>query len=158
MPEDDDPAQQAPLLCAGVTTFNAIRHMNISPGDIMAVQGLGGLGHVAIQYARKMGFRTVAVSSSASKKDFALQLGATDYIDSSSEDAAGKLQKMGGASLVLVTAPNAKVLSPLINALRPGGTLLIVPCRCSYLVSCTHHSNAIVQWLERSRSTQRPWF
>lgn len=108
VPEDVDPAQFAPLLCAGVTVFNGIRRMNIVPGDIVAIQGLGGLGHLAIQYARKMGYRTVAISSSDKKKDFALKLGANDYIDSSKEDAAEALQKLGGASLVVVTAPNPK--------------------------------------------------
>lgn len=109
IPHDADPASYAPLLCAGVTVFNGIRNMNIVAGDIVAVQGLGGLGHLAIQYARKMGFRTVALSSSNDKRDFAKELGATDYIDTSRESAAEGLRKMGGASLVVVTAPNPEV-------------------------------------------------
>ena len=102
----------------------------------MAIQGLGGLGHLAIQYARKMGFRTVAVSTGSSKKDFAFDLGATDYIDTSKENAAEALQKMGGASMVVVTAPNAKIMGPLINGIAPTGTLLILARKFS--CSCVH--------------------
>lgn len=121
-----DPAEYAPLLCAGVTVFNGIRNMNIIPGDTVAVQGLGGLGHLAIQYARRMGYRTVALSTSSNKKDFAMQLGANDYIDTSKEDAAEALQKMGGASLVVVTAPNPEVMGPLVKGLGPLGKVLIL--------------------------------
>ena len=126
IPKDADPAEYAPLLCAGVTVFNGIRNMNITPGDTVAIQGLGGLGHLAVQYARKMGYRTVALSTSSSKKDFAFQLGATDYVDTSKEDAAEALAKMGGASLVVVTAPNPKVMSPLVKACGPLGKVLIL--------------------------------
>ncbi|KAH7092128.1 alcohol dehydrogenase [Paraphoma chrysanthemicola] len=126
IPQDADPAEYAPLLCAGVTVFNGIRKMNIIPGDIVAVQGLGGLGHLAVQYARKMGYRTVALSTSSNKKDFATQLGATDFIDTSKENAAEALQKMGGASLIVVTAPNPQVLGPLVNGLGPLGKLLML--------------------------------
>jgi D-arabinose 1-dehydrogenase-like Zn-dependent alcohol dehydrogenase len=100
--------------------------MNIQQGDTVAVQGLGGLGHLALQYARKMGYRTVALSSSSNKKDFAFQLGATDYIDTSHESAAEALQKMGGASLIVVTAPNPEVMGPLVNGLGPMGKLLML--------------------------------
>lgn len=100
--------------------------MNIVPGDTIAVQGLGGLGHLAVQYARKMGYRTVALSTSSNKKDFAHQLGATDYIDTSKENAAEALQKMGGASLIVVTAPNPEVMGPLVAGLGPLGKLLIL--------------------------------
>jgi D-arabinose 1-dehydrogenase-like Zn-dependent alcohol dehydrogenase len=126
IPHDADPAEYAPLLCAGVTVFNGIRKMNIVPGDIVAIQGLGGLGHLAVQYARKLGYRTVALSTSSNKKDFATQLGATDYIDTSKENAAEALQKMGGASLIVVTAPNPEVMGPLVNGLGPLGKLLIL--------------------------------
>lgn len=100
--------------------------MNIIPGDTIAVQGLGGLGHLAIQYARKMGYRTVALSRGADKKDFAMQLGATDYVDTSAESAADALQKMGGASLIVVTAPNPEVMGPLVGGLGVLGKLLIL--------------------------------
>ncbi|KJX94057.1 alcohol dehydrogenase like protein [Zymoseptoria brevis] len=120
-----DPAETAPLLCAGVTVFNGIRKMGIIGGETVAIQGLGGLGHLAIQYARKMGFRTVALSRGTDKKDFAMQLGATDYIDTSSQNVAEALQTLGGAALVVVTAPNPEVISPLIGGLQPGGKLLL---------------------------------
>jgi D-arabinose 1-dehydrogenase-like Zn-dependent alcohol dehydrogenase len=126
IPADANPAEYAPLLCAGVTVFNGIRKMNIQQGDTIAVQGLGGLGHLAVQYARKMGYRTVAVSSSDNKKDFAFQLGATDYIDTSKESASEALQKMGGASLIVVTAPNPKIIGPLVEGLGPLGKLLVL--------------------------------
>jgi Zn-dependent alcohol dehydrogenase len=126
IPSDVDPAEYAPLLCAGVTTFNGIRKMNIPQGGTVAIQGLGGLGHLAVQYARKMGYRTVALSSSAAKKDFAFQLGATDYVDGSKEDTAEALQKMGGADLIVVTAPNPKIMGPLVNACAPLGKVLIL--------------------------------
>lgn len=126
IPKDVNAAEFAPLLCAGVTTFNGMRRLNITAGDIVAVQGLGGLGHLAIQYARKMGFRTVALSSSGSKRDFAHQLGANEYVDGSKEDTAEALQKMGGACLIIVTAPNPQIIGPLINGLAPHGKLLIL--------------------------------
>ncbi|KAI4660050.1 uncharacterized protein J4E79_005852 [Alternaria viburni] len=126
VPADANPAEYAPLLCAGVTVFNGIRKMNIQQGDTVAVQGLGGLGHLALQYARKMGYRTVAVSSSDNKKDFAHQLGANDYIDTSKENAAEALQKMGGASLIVVTAPNPQIIGPLVDGLGPLGKLLVL--------------------------------
>lgn len=125
IPKDADPAQVAPLLCAGVTVFNGMRNMGITAGDVVAIQGLGGLGHLAIQYARKMGFRTVALSRGTDKKDFAMKLGANDYIDITASDVAEELQKMGGASCIVVTAPNPDVITPLIGGLGPMGKLLL---------------------------------
>jgi len=121
-----DPAQIAPLLCAGVTVFNSIRHMNILQGETVAIQGLGGLGHLAVQYSRKMGYRTVALSSSDKKRDFATKLGANDYVDGSKEDTAEALQKISGAALIVVTAPNPEIVSSLLNGLGAGGKLLIL--------------------------------
>lgn len=121
-----DPAEVAPLLCAGVTVFNSIRNMHIVPGGTVAIQGLGGLGHLALQYSNKMGYRTVALSRDASKKDFATKLGATDYVDGSKEDTAEALQKLGGADLIVVTAPNPKIMGPLVKGLGPLGKLLIL--------------------------------
>jgi len=126
IPDGIDLAEAAPLLCAGVTVFNGIRQQKLLAGDIVAVQGLGGLGHLGIQYASKMGYRTVAISSNDKKKDFAHKLGAHDYIDTSKEDAAEALQKMGGASLIVVTAPNPEIISPLVNGLGILGKLLIL--------------------------------
>lgn len=131
IPKDADVAEYAPLLCAGVTVFNSMRRMGITSGDTVAIQGLGGLGHLAVQYARKLGFHTVALSRSADKKDFATQLGANDYIDTSKEGAAEALQKMGGASLIVVTAPNPEIMGPLVKGLAPCGKLLIL-ARKSY--------------------------
>lgn len=129
VPTDIDPAEYAPILCAGVTVFNSIRKQKITPGDIVAVQGLGGLGHLAIQYANKMGYKVVALSSSADKKDFAMKLGAHEYIDASKEDTVKRLTEMGGASLIVATAPNPKAISPLTGGLEPGGKLLVLaPC------------------------------
>lgn len=96
IPADVDAAEFAPILCAGVTVFNSIRRMGIIAGDIVAVQGLGGLGHMGLQYAAKMGYRVVALSSSDAKRDFAHKLGAHDYIDGSKEDQGAALAKMGG--------------------------------------------------------------
>lgn len=121
-----DPAAAAPLLCAGVTLFNSIRKMGITQGDTVAIQGLGGLGHLGVQYARKMGYRTVALSSSDKKRDFATKLGANDYFDGSKQDHGEALQKIGGAALIVVTAPNPEIISPLLNGLAAGGKLLIL--------------------------------
>lgn len=109
-----------------MTVFNGIRQMKITPGEIVAIQGLGGLGHLAIQYAAKMGYRVVALSSSGSKEKFAKELGASEYIDGSKQDHGEALQKMGGAALVVTTAPNTEVMKSLINGLGPLGKLLIL--------------------------------
>jgi len=119
-------ADYAPILCAGVTVFNSMRRLNIQPGSIVAIQGLGGLGHLAIQYANRFGFRVVAISRDAKKEKFVRELGAHEYIDSSKEDPAEALQKLGGAALVVATAPNSKVISPLMKGLGPLGKLLLL--------------------------------
>lgn len=126
VPADLDPAEAAPLLCAGVTVFNSMRKMHVEQGNVVAVQGVGGLGHLAIQYASKMGYRTVAISGGDSKRDFALKLGAHAYIDSSKEDAIAALMKMGGAAMIVATAPNPKAISPLVGGLAPGGKLVVL--------------------------------
>lgn len=126
VPKELDVAEVAPLLCAGVTVFNGIRKMQIEQGNLVAVQGIGGLGHLAIQYASKMGYRVVVISSGPAKKDFAHQLGATDYIDSSAEDPIRQLKKLGGAALVVATAPSSKAISPLIGGLQPAGKILLL--------------------------------
>ena len=124
VPTDIDPAQAAPLLCAGVTVFNGIRKMHVEPGNTVAVQGLGGLGHLAVQYCHAMGYRTVAVSGGEDKRDFAFQLGANDFIDSRKEDAAQKLKDIGGAALIVCTAPSPKAMSQIQYGLAAGGKLL----------------------------------
>jgi D-arabinose 1-dehydrogenase-like Zn-dependent alcohol dehydrogenase len=124
IPADANPAEIAPLLCAGVTVFNAMRNMHIMQGSLVAIQGLGGLGHLALQYASKMGYTVVALSTGPAKKDFAMQLGAHHYVDTSAEDAAEALQKIGGAHMIVATAPNGKVVSPLVAGLAPMGKLV----------------------------------
>ncbi|TBU55583.1 GroES-like protein [Dichomitus squalens] len=126
VPKDMDPYEAAPLLCAGITVFNSLRHMNVTPPEVVAVQGIGGLGHIALQIARRMGFRTVALSSSGSKKALAHELGAHEYIDSSKADQAEELQKLGGAKVIMCTAPNAKVIEGLLPGLAVDGTLLLL--------------------------------
>ncbi|EHK26388.1 uncharacterized protein TRIVIDRAFT_36028 [Trichoderma virens Gv29-8] len=126
VPSDLDPADAAPLLCAGVTVFNGIRKMNVEQGSIVAIQGVGGLGHLAVQYASKMGYKTVVLSSGASKRAFAFDLGAHDFIDTAVENPVDKLKSMGGAGLIVATAPNPKAISPLTAALQPGGKLLVL--------------------------------
>jgi D-arabinose 1-dehydrogenase-like Zn-dependent alcohol dehydrogenase len=118
--------EAAPILCAGVTTFNALRNSGVRPGDVVGVQGIGGLGHLGIQYASKSGFDTVAISRGADKKSLALKLGAQTYIDSASQDVAKELQAVGGASVILATAPDSKAIGSLVDGLAVGGKLVIV--------------------------------
>jgi D-arabinose 1-dehydrogenase-like Zn-dependent alcohol dehydrogenase len=117
------------MLCAGVTVFNSIRQMNIPSGEIVAIQGLGGLGHLALQYANKFGYRVVALSRGSEKEEFARKLGAHEYIDTSAEDAVARLQEMGGASLIVSTAPVPEIINPLIQGLGVFGKLLILSSR-----------------------------
>jgi D-arabinose 1-dehydrogenase-like Zn-dependent alcohol dehydrogenase len=126
MPESLDAAEAAPLLCAGITTFNALRHSGALPGDLVAVQGIGGLGHLGVQFANKFGYRTVAVGRGAENAGLAKKLGAADYIDSKATQAAQALKKMGGARVILATAPSSKAMSELIDGLGPNGTLVVV--------------------------------
>ncbi|WP_407306513.1 zinc-binding dehydrogenase [Desulfosporosinus sp. SB140] len=126
IPSELNELEGAPLLCAGVTTFDALRNSGARPGDIVAVQGVGGLGHLAIQYAKRMGFKTIALSRGIDKKELALKLGAQVYIDTQSTEAAQELQKHGGAKVILATAPDNKAISQLINGLGFDGKLVIV--------------------------------
>jgi propanol-preferring alcohol dehydrogenase len=126
MPDSLDAAEAGPLLCAGLTTFNALRNSGAVVGDTVAVQGIGGLGHLAIQYAAKMGFRTVAISRGADKQELARQLGAHEYVDTQKASAAEGLQKLGGADLVLATAPHSEAIQATVDGLKPRGKLLIV--------------------------------
>jgi alcohol dehydrogenase/propanol-preferring alcohol dehydrogenase len=126
MPDDLPADEAAPLLCAGITVFNALRNSDARAGDLVAIQGIGGLGHLGIQYARQMGFRTVAIGRGGDKKALATKLGAHDYVDTSVGDPAEWLQKLGGANVILATAPDSKSQSALVNGLGPNGTLLVV--------------------------------
>jgi len=123
---DELPAQEAgPFMCAGVTVFNALRNSGARSGDVVAVHGIGGLGHLGVQYARQMGFMTVAVGRGKDKEPLAKKLGAHRYIDSDAGDAAAELQKLGGARVILATAPNAKAISALVDGLSVDGKLLV---------------------------------
>jgi D-arabinose 1-dehydrogenase-like Zn-dependent alcohol dehydrogenase len=123
---DDLPAEEAgPFMCAGVTVFNALRNSGARAGDVVAVHGIGGLGHLGVQYARWMGFNTVAINRGSDKEDLARQLGAHSYIDATAKDVVAELQKLGGASVILATAPNAQAISGLVDGLAPSGKLLV---------------------------------
>jgi D-arabinose 1-dehydrogenase-like Zn-dependent alcohol dehydrogenase len=123
---DDLPAEEAgPFMCAGVTVFNALRNSGARAGDVVAVQGIGGLGHLGVQYARRMGFKTVAVGRGKEKEPLARELGAHHYIDSDAVDTVAELQKLGGARVILATAPSAKAISAVVEGLAVDGNLLI---------------------------------
>ncbi len=126
MPDELPAEEAAPLLCAGITVFNSLRNAGARPGDLVAVQGVGGLGHLGIQYAQRMGFATAALARGKDKEPLAVKLGAKHYIDSAAGSPAEALQKLGGARLILATAPEAKSISALVGGLAPGGKLLIV--------------------------------
>jgi alcohol dehydrogenase/propanol-preferring alcohol dehydrogenase len=126
IPEGMDFTDAAPLLCAGVTTFNALRNAGARSGDLVGIQGLGGLGHLGVQFARAMGFEVVAISRGADKEPFAAELGAHHYIDTQSEDLGERLGGLGGARVILATAPNAAAISGLVPGLGLEGCLLIV--------------------------------
>lgn len=128
VPDDADAAKYAPLLCAGVTVFNSMRRMNVGYGETVAVQGLGGLGHLGVQYANKFGYNVVAISRGADKEKFARQLGAHEYIDTNKVEAGAALKEMGGAALIVTTSPNAEQISELLKGLGPMGKLLILSC------------------------------
>jgi D-arabinose 1-dehydrogenase-like Zn-dependent alcohol dehydrogenase len=126
IPDDLSLAEAAPLLCAGVTTYNALRNSGARQGDVVAILGLGGLGHLGVQFSARMGFRTVAIARGADKEVFAKQLGAHTYIDSAAQDPAGELTRLGGAKTILATAPDSKSMSDIVPGLSVRGTLVIV--------------------------------
>jgi D-arabinose 1-dehydrogenase-like Zn-dependent alcohol dehydrogenase len=126
IPESLSSAEVAPLLCAGITTFNALRHSGALPSDLVAVQGIGGLGHLGIQYASKFGYKVAAIGRGAENGDLAKRLGANVYIDSSTTKPAEALRKLGGAQAILATAPSSKSMSELIDGLAPNGKLIVV--------------------------------
>lgn len=126
IPDGLSAVEAGPLLCAGITTYNSLRNSGARPGDTVAVQGIGGLGHLALQYAARMGFRTVALSRGSDKEELARSLGAHIYIDTAKQSAAEALQKLGGADVVLATAPNAEAIESVVDGLAKRGTLLVV--------------------------------
>ncbi len=126
IPESLKDVEAAPLLCAGITTFNALRHSGAFPGDLVAVQGIGGLGHLGIQFANKFGYKVAAIGRGSENAGLAKQLGASVYIDSQSGNAAEALQQLGGAQVILATAPSSKAMSALVDGLGPNGKLMVV--------------------------------
>src|SRR6266702_1389549 len=125
IPDDLLPTEAAPLLCAGLTTFNALRNSKARPGELVAIQGVGGLGHLGIQFARRMGFRVAAIARGAEKESLAKKLGAHHYIDAKVQEPVAALQALGGARLILATAANSKSMSPLLGGLAPRGQLIV---------------------------------
>jgi D-arabinose 1-dehydrogenase-like Zn-dependent alcohol dehydrogenase len=126
LPETLSDVEAAPLLCAGITTYDALRHSGARPGDLVAVQGLGGLGHLGIQFASRFGYKVAAIGLGAGTAALAKKLGAAVYIDSAATNAAEALQKLGGAQAILATAPSSKAMSQLVDGLRANGKLLVV--------------------------------
>jgi len=126
MPESLDAALAAPLMCAGVTTFNALRHSGALPSDLVAIQGIGGLGHLGVQFAKKFGYRVAAVGRGSANAALAKKLGADVYIDSTAVDPGAELQKLGGASVILATATSGKAMSALVGGLGVNGTMVVV--------------------------------
>jgi D-arabinose 1-dehydrogenase-like Zn-dependent alcohol dehydrogenase len=126
IPDTLSDVDAAPLLCAGITTYNALRHSGALPGDVVVVQGIGGLGHLGIQFANKFGYKVVAVGRGPENAPLAKKLGAAIYIDSKATNAAQELQKLGGAQVIIATAPNSKAMSELIDGLGPNGKLVVI--------------------------------
>jgi alcohol dehydrogenase len=126
VPDSLDSVESAPLLCAGLTTFNAIRNSGARPGDLVAIHGIGGLGHLGIQFAARLGFRTVAVNRGTDKEALARTLGAHDYIDSSANDPAQALQAMGGAKAIIATVIAAEAMQAIVGGLGAGGTMMLI--------------------------------
>jgi len=126
IPDGLSDTEAAPLLCAGITTYNSLRHSGALPGDLVAVQGIGGLGHLGIQFANKFGYKTVAIGRGSENAMLAKKLGANVYIDSQATNPAEELQKLGGAQVILATAPNGKAMSQLIDGLGPNGKLMVI--------------------------------
>ncbi|MBV8379056.1 MAG: alcohol dehydrogenase catalytic domain-containing protein [Verrucomicrobia bacterium] len=135
VPEELSAPEAAPLMCAGITTFNCLRNSGARAGEIVAVHGLGGLGHLGVQYASKMGFRTVGIARGKDKEPLAIKLGAHHYIDSQAQDPAAELLKFGGAKVILATVTNAEAMSAVAGGLGVNGTLMIIGAVPSLQVS-----------------------
>jgi D-arabinose 1-dehydrogenase-like Zn-dependent alcohol dehydrogenase len=126
VPDELEAAEAAPLLCAGITTFNALRHSGLRAGDVVAILGIGGLGHLGVQFAARMGCRTVAIARGTDKEELARKLGAHHYFDSQTQDVAAELQKLGGARVILATVTSAKAMGAVIGGLGVDGKLIVV--------------------------------
>jgi D-arabinose 1-dehydrogenase-like Zn-dependent alcohol dehydrogenase len=150
MPADLPPVEAAPLMCAGLTTFNALRNSGARPGDVVAVLGLGGLGHLGVQYAAKMGFHAVGIARGKDKEPLARRLGASAYLDSQAQDPAAELLKLGGARVILATATSGEAMSAVQGGLAVGGTLLVVGAAESMQVS--------PMWLLMGNRSVKGWY
>src|SRR5581483_7279432 len=126
VPENFNPVEGAPLMCAGITTFNALRNSAARPGDLVGVLGIGGLGHLGVQYATRMGFNTVAIARGKDKEALAKKLGAQHYIDSRSADPAAELTRLGGAKVIIATVTNGEAMAAVLGGLGPNGTLIVI--------------------------------
>ena len=149
VPEELPAVDAAPLMCAGVTTFNCLRNSGASGGDVVAVFGLGGLGHLGVQFAAKMGFRTVAIARGRDKEALSRQLGAWRYIDNEAQDPAVELRKLGGAKVILATVTSGEAMKSVINGLAPKGTLMVIGAGGSIEVAPTQlipGSSSIKGW------------
>ena len=151
IPDEVPAAEAGPFMCAGVTVYNALRNSGARAGDVVAVHGIGGLGHLGVQYARRMGFKTVAINRGNDKESLALELGAHQYIDATASDVVAELKKLGGARVILATAPSAAAISPLVDGLSPSG-LLLVPAAPAEPLSISMFS------LIRDRSSVAGWY
>ena len=135
IPQELSAVESAPLMCAGITTFNALRNSGARPGDLVAVLGMGGLGHLGIQFAAKMGFRTVAIARGPDKEPLAKKLGAWRYIDSQTQDSSAELAKLGGARLILATVTKGEAMSAAVAGLGVNGCLMVLGAAESLAVS-----------------------
>jgi D-arabinose 1-dehydrogenase-like Zn-dependent alcohol dehydrogenase len=135
VPDQLSPLEAAPLMCAGITTYNALRNTNARPGDVVAILGLGGLGHLGVQYAAKMGFKTVGIARGQDKEALARKLGAHHYIDSQAKDPSAELLKLGGAKVILATVTNGDAMSAVQGGLAINGTLMVIGAAESMQVS-----------------------
>src|SRR5438445_420514 len=135
IPDELSPVEAGPLMCAGITTFNSLRHSGAKPGDVVAVLGIGGLGHLGIQFAAKMGFRTVAIARGTDKAPLARQLGAWQYIDSQGQNPAEELTKLGGAKVILATATSGRAMAAVVGGLGVDGKMIIVGAADPFEVS-----------------------
>src|SRR6201988_1172010 len=162
IPDELSSAEAAPLLCAGITTYNALRNAGLRGGDVVAVQGIGGLGHLGIQFARRMGFRTVAIGRGREKEKLAKNLGAHVYIDTAVEDAAAVLQRMGGARAILATAPSGDSMGSLVSGLAARGKLIVVgvpqdQMHLSAFPLILEGDRSMAHWPARPLRPRTPW-
>jgi D-arabinose 1-dehydrogenase-like Zn-dependent alcohol dehydrogenase len=156
IPETLSDVEAAPLLCAGLTTFNSLRHSGALPGDLVAVQGIGGLGHLGIQYANKFGYKVAAIGRGSENAALAQKLGASVYIDSNGTNAAEELQKLGGSQVILATAPSSKAMSTLIDGLAPNGKLIVGGATFDPIEVTPIHSFQEVERFKAGRRERQP--